>query len=333
MTRHKTAKPAKAGSGVRAWLILIGAAENRQTIRQHDLGDRAALRSARAIARTLERVSNYCRTRGLPPLDALAVHAATGRGQADENGADAGAVREAVFDFDWYAVRPPTDEELEAAEEAATEHRPRARGVSRSRVRQQPTRPRRIRARVYDRKEIPKGERTRNIGDDATAAAELTTETRVRGTPVRAGAAIAAASTWRVAECLLALRDQVNQRTPSRKKTSDGTIGDAAHAARTSDHNPWVRDGAIGVVTAMDITHDPAGGCDAGALAEAIRASQDARVKYIIWNRQIANSASINGAAPWTWRPYNGANPHDKHVHISVKPDKAAYDLTSTWTI
>jgi hypothetical protein len=56
-------------------------------------------------------------------------------------------------------------------------------------------------------------------------------------------------------------------------------------------------------------------------------------VKYIIWNRRIASSSPINGAAAWDWRPYTGANPHDKHVHISVKPEKAAFDLTSTWAI
>ncbi|HEX6903316.1 MAG TPA: DNA/RNA non-specific endonuclease [Thermoanaerobaculia bacterium] len=138
---------------------------------------------------------------------------------------------------------------------------------------------------------------------------------------------------WRVAKSLLALRNQVNAKAPRRSKASDGTIGDAAHATRNSDHNPWVRDGAMGVVTAMDITHDPANGCDAGALAEAIRASRDARVKYIIWNRRIASSSVIGGVAAWTWRPYTGSNPHSKHVHISVRPEKAAFDSEASWAV
>jgi endonuclease G, mitochondrial len=129
------------------------------------------------------------------------------------------------------------------------------------------------------------------------------------------------------------LRDQVNRFAPNRNKANDGTIGDAAHQSRTSDHNPWVTDGAVGVVTAVDITHDPANGCDAGALAAAIRASGDGRVKYLIWNRQIANSSPIGKAKAWTWRPYGGANPHDHHVHISVKPERSVYDSTLTWTI
>jgi beta-lactamase superfamily II metal-dependent hydrolase len=138
---------------------------------------------------------------------------------------------------------------------------------------------------------------------------------------------------WRVAKSLLILRDQVNRRAPHRNKASDGTIGDAAHCQRTSDHNPWVRDGSVGVVTALDITHDLSGGCDANTIAEAIRASRDTRIKYIIWNRRIANSATIDGSQPWQWRSYGGPNPHTRHVHISVKPDKASYDSMAVWAI
>ncbi|PND27621.1 S8 family serine peptidase [Sinorhizobium sp. M4_45] len=135
--------------------------------------------------------------------------------------------------------------------------------------------------------------------------------------------------TWRVAESLKALRAQVNARAPDRSKASDGSIGDAAHATRKSDHNPWIVDGVVGVVTAIDITHDPAGGCDAGVLAEALRAGRDPRVKYVIWNRRIMSSTK----QPWTWRPYAGRNAHTKHVHISVQPDKARYDNVKPWMI
>lgn len=179
---------------------------------------------------------------------------------------------------------------------------------------------------VYAADEIPPEEQTENIGDDFAAEER---EREFEGAEREAAAAIP----WRVAKSLLALREQVNKKAPNRKKSHDGTIGDAAHASRASDHNPWVIDGNVGVVTALDITHDPAGGCDAGAIAEAIRGSRDARVKYIIWNRQIANHLPLDGQASWAWRPYRGANPHNKHCHISVKPEKVSYDSVKDWTV
>ena len=138
---------------------------------------------------------------------------------------------------------------------------------------------------------------------------------------------------WRLAKSLEALRAQVNAAFPERNKASDGTIGDPAHQSRASDHNPWVVDGASGVVTAMDITHDPSSGCDAGKIVEALRASRDKRIKYVIWNRRIASSAAIGGVTPWTWRSYTGANPHNHHCHLSVKPDKSHFDDTTAWKI
>jgi hypothetical protein len=182
-------------------------------------------------------------------------------------------------------------------------------------------------SQVYAADEIPPEESTDNLGDDFAADPER--ERELEGVEME----IAATTPWRVAKSLLALRDQVNRKAPNRKKSHDGTIGDAAHASRASDHNPWVKDGGVGVVTAMDITHDPAGGCDAGAIAEAIRGSRDSRVKYIIWNRRISNPLPLDGQPPWAWRPYKGANPHNKHCHISVKPGKSNYDSVKNWTI
>lgn len=140
-------------------------------------------------------------------------------------------------------------------------------------------------------------------------------------------------SGWRPAASIVALRDQVNAVAPHRSIASDGMVGDANHKKKTSDHNPWVDDGGVGVVTAIDITHDPARGCDAGLLAEAIVASKDKRVKYVIWNRRISNFQPMNGKPSWAWRPYTGSNPHDKHVHVSVRPDKAFYDDVGAWSL
>lgn len=178
-------------------------------------------------------------------------------------------------------------------------------------------------SQVYEANNIPEEERASEAGDDEEA------ETEVK----KSGEGFEAVRPWRVAKSLLALREQINAMAPGRSKLSDGTIGDAAHQSRDSDHNPWVTDGNVGVVTAMDITNDPAKGCDANLIAAAIHANKDARVKYVIWNRRIARSYVKNGNPPWTWLAYTGKNPHDHHVHISVKPDKSNYDSTNSWSI
>lgn len=134
---------------------------------------------------------------------------------------------------------------------------------------------------------------------------------------------------WRLAKSLEVFRTEVNQRWPQRRKDGDGTIGDAAHASRDSDHNPWVVDNkGIHIVTAMDITHDPANGCDSYALAEYLRKSRDPRIKYIISNGKIASDQQ-----GWAWRKYNGKNPHDHHMHLSVRDVQSYYDSVADWGI
>ncbi|MEV5538467.1 hypothetical protein AB0L13_16550 [Saccharopolyspora shandongensis] len=124
---------------------------------------------------------------------------------------------------------------------------------------------------------------------------------------------------WRVARCLEVLREQFNDAFPDRSTASDGGIGDAAHASRSSDHNPWHKVGGIGVVTARDFTHDPANGMDIDRLTDELAASRDPRIKYLIANGLILDSRPGNN--PWKWMPYTGANPHRKHFHISVVPE------------
>ena len=134
---------------------------------------------------------------------------------------------------------------------------------------------------------------------------------------------------WRLANSLGKLRDQVNAAYPNRNKASDGTIGDAAHAASASDHNP----NGAGVVTAMDITNSPSTGFDVHALADRLRVNRHPDLKYIISNRRIAGAWT-----GWNWWPYSGSNPHDKHAHFSVGrgndgQSTQPYDDTNEWAI
>lgn len=134
---------------------------------------------------------------------------------------------------------------------------------------------------------------------------------------------------WRLAKALVALRDQVNARFPGRSKASDGTIGDTAHAARASDHNP----NKAGVVTAIDLTTDPNDGANTEALAENLRQQRDPRLKYVIAVGRMFSSYPAGGVPAWTWRPYTGKNPHIHHFHLSVLGDPARYDDPAMWDI
>ncbi len=132
---------------------------------------------------------------------------------------------------------------------------------------------------------------------------------------------------WRVARALDVLLAEINAMAPQRAKAADGSIGDAAHSSRASDHNPNV----AGVVCARDFTHDPAHGCDAPAIAEYVRRlgkSGDRRVKYVISNARIAS-----WIGDWAWRPYTGINAHRHHVHVSVSTEPRHYDSTAPWGI
>ena len=113
------------------------------------------------------------------------------------------------------------------------------------------------------------------------------------------------------------LREQMNVRFPKRDTRSDGWIGDPAHAARKSDHNP----DRNGIVHAVDLDAefgDPKKDM-AQVLAEQLAAHAKSgsksgkRVKYVMYNRQIWSAK--NG---WKPRKYTGSNPHTGHVHVSV---------------
>lgn len=135
----------------------------------------------------------------------------------------------------------------------------------------------------------------------------------------------------------LKLRAQIDAVAPGRRKDSDGTIGDPAHQARDSAHNPEDSADADAPgnpdqqVDAIDITHDPAHGCDIGEFWENIRASKDRRAKFAIFNRRCFSNYAVAGYSAFTWRPYSGENPHDKHGHLEI--DDRYHDQVHDWQI
>ncbi len=132
---------------------------------------------------------------------------------------------------------------------------------------------------------------------------------------------------WTRAKSLAVLLAEANAVAPHRSKAWDGTIGDSAHAARASRHNP----NAAGVVTALDITHDPAHGMDTYALFDYLREHPHPDLYYVISNRRVARRAD-----GWTVKRYTGSSPHDHHIHVAVGtgPDRQPgppYDDTDSW--
>lgn len=134
---------------------------------------------------------------------------------------------------------------------------------------------------------------------------------------------------WRLAKSLIQLRKEIDAAFPNRDRRSDGSIGDAAHRTRKSDHNP----NGAGVVTAIDVDEhtDTSERSDAvGSLAEALRLSRDKRIKYVIYEGKMFSSYWMNGIPPWTWRSGSG---HWQHVHVSVSADPRLYDDATPWNL
>lgn len=125
------------------------------------------------------------------------------------------------------------------------------------------------------------------------------------------------------------LREQINERYPSRDKSSDGWIADARHySAGHSDHIPSVLNNAV--VRAVDIDRDLSGKAKPDImpyLANQIRecAKSDKRIAYIIFDGKIASSKK-----GWAFRPYKGFNAHRHHLHVSFteKGDKDGKKFT-----
>jgi hypothetical protein len=136
--------------------------------------------------------------------------------------------------------------------------------------------------------------------------------------------------TWRLAESLKTLRRQVNEMFPDRDKASDGSIGDTAHQATKSEHNP----DEFNVVRAIDIDADLSDTVKVGVLRDALLAAKDDRLHYLISDGKIYSSYPAQAKPAWAPRPYTGKNAHRHHLHISVAPDDwTKYDDASEWEL
>lgn len=139
---------------------------------------------------------------------------------------------------------------------------------------------------------------------------------------------------WRNAPALTAILNDANRVAPQRSHASDGTVGDATHAAGKSDHNPDFN----GVVHAVDVTNDPAHGMDtwhwAQCVARRMAAGVENRVEYLVSN-DGTHDKIFHPSVSLTWRDNNaeGGQSHRNHLHVSIKYTAAAENDTSPFFV
>lgn len=136
-------------------------------------------------------------------------------------------------------------------------------------------------------------------------------------------------TSWFLVPCLVRMRDEWNAISPKRDKSADGSIGDAAHSSRTSDHNPR-SDGAV-LALDIDSTGPWPGGFDhfVQRVVAQQKSGADSRLEYVIWNHKIASRTRR-----WAWATYTGSSdPHTGHAHFSARHDHSGNTSTAAWHI
>lgn len=141
----------------------------------------------------------------------------------------------------------------------------------------------------------------------------------------------------RPAKAAVGIRTRVQKLRPDLNPAHFGILGDAAHATRDSDHNPWIHDKrGIGVARAIDVPL--AGKANRRFGNRMRRLAKGNRLLgipphvafgahgYVISDRRIASKNT-----GWRWIPYSGENPHDTHVHLSFARAEWRYDFAGPW--
>jgi hypothetical protein len=134
---------------------------------------------------------------------------------------------------------------------------------------------------------------------------------------------------WYLNKALTNFREEVNRSFPNRDKGSDGTIGDKAHQATNSDHNPD-KDGSV---DAWDMDVEVNGrGKSYGSDVEKIKRTFEAHEASHYW---IHNDRIAFRSEGWKPRSYAYAGPnrnrHDKHVHFNTRPSHE--NSTKPWGV
>lgn len=134
---------------------------------------------------------------------------------------------------------------------------------------------------------------------------------------------------WQTVPAITTLGRQIEQVRPGPPTYPvDGTVASRRHdqMSPTSDHRP----DADGDVHAIDF------GGPTGWIAEtveAIRVSEDVRLRYVIFDGRMYSVYPKSGYDPFEWRPYLGPSPHRTHAHLSVRRDPEFANIDDPWIL
>lgn len=143
---------------------------------------------------------------------------------------------------------------------------------------------------------------------------------------------------WVVTASLARLMADFRTTFPAKSRASDGTIGDTAHQAETSGHNPDDTPGSKAEysdadskaeVRAIDVDNtlrDPRGVTMEQVVQRLLATPADRdRLMYVIYNRRIWRKKNS-----WRQETYTGSSPHTEHAHFSGDP--ASDENAAQWT-
>jgi hypothetical protein len=111
-TPFPTIEPAWA---LRAYLVLIGCAADRQTVTYDALARRIKRGGPNLLAKPLALITRWCQQHSLPMLASLVVEQTTGLPAPGFTAISRDEIpheQERVWESDWYAILPPTIDEL-----------------------------------------------------------------------------------------------------------------------------------------------------------------------------------------------------------------------------
>ena len=102
---------------LQAWQYLIGKAANRQLVQYDELSELMGYPDNRPMGSILKCIMFYCEQNNMPPLTLIVVNKSgvPGSGFTAEVLKNYPQRREAVFDFSWYKIIPPTIDEFQQA--------------------------------------------------------------------------------------------------------------------------------------------------------------------------------------------------------------------------